>query len=145
MIIGNTDKSRLVELKKYAVGVPFSQQYIGGGNWSTDGVDYNVSTVIEYVTYYIGGIKFVDETLVDGTHTTFTYTPNNVENFIDESYIKYPDKEKIISNPKIIDDVFIVREHLSAFEKNYRLEYIRSLIDLTTYAGGKYFTIINNT
>jgi len=25
------------------------------------------------------------------------------------------------------------------------LEYIRNLVDLTTYAGGKYFNIVNNT
>jgi hypothetical protein len=144
MITGRTDNSRLGELKKYAVGVPFSQQYVGGGSWTTDGVDYGNSPTIEYVVYYLGGIKYVDETLIDGTHTIFSYNPNNTENFIDEQYIKNPNKSKIVSNPKIFDDVFIVRDNLSAFEKNYRLEYIRNMIDLTTYAGGKYFNIINN-
>jgi len=79
------------------------------------------------------------------TGTTFDFIPQNGENFINEQYIKNPNKSKIISNPKIFDDVFIIRDNLSAFNKNYRLEHIRNLVDLTTYAGGKYFNIINNS
>jgi hypothetical protein len=209
MITGTTENSRLQELRKYTVSTVFANQYVGGGSWIQDGVDYSQSPVIEYVTYFIGGIKYVDETLIDGTHTTFsapsiifdtsttTYTGTSIihvsppytsitttfrtnggiiqnagtsiysgdkkpyysgttiysdiiltttnPNFVTgATYIKNPNKEKIISNPKIFDDVFIVRDNLSAFEKNYRLEYIRNMIDLTTYAGGKYFNIINN-
>jgi len=147
MITGGTDNSRLVELKKYAVGVPFIQQYRSGGSWTTDGVDYANSPAIEYVVYYIGGIRYVDETLIDGVHTTFSFASQGISepNFIDVPYYKNPNKEKIISNPKINDDVFIIRSDLSAFNNNYRLEYIRNLVDLTTYAGGRYFNIINNT
>lgn len=145
MITGRTDNSRLSELKKYAVGVPFTQQYVSGGSWTSDGVDYTNSPAIEYVVYYIGGIQYIDETLISGTQTKFSYSPNNVGNFIDEPYFKNSNKDKIISNPKINDDVFIIRDNLSAFDKNYRLEYIRNLVDLTTYAGGKYFNIVNNT
>lgn len=143
MITGNTNNSRLNELKKYAVNVSFDKQYVGGGNQTTDGVDYAESVSGVTMTYYIGGIKFVDD--VSGGITTFSYTANNINNFIDLPYIKNPNKEKIISNSKIIDDVFITRGELSAFNKNYRLEYIRNLVDLTTYAGGKYFNIINNS
>ena len=145
MITGTTNNSRLQELRKYTTSTNFADQYVSGGNWTTDGVDYGSSPAIEYVEYYLGGIKYIDETLIDGTHTTFEYTANNTGNFIDEQYIKNPDKSKIISNPKIFDDVFIIRSEQSAFDKNYRLEYIRNLIDLTTYAGGKYFNIINNS
>lgn len=143
MVTGTTDNSRLAELKKYVIGVPFNQQYVSGGTWTTDGVDFTESVSGVSITYYLGGIKYVDN--VDTIITTFSFTPNNTYNFVDESYIKNPNKEKIISNPKINDDVFIVREDLSAFDKNYRLEYIRNLVDLTTYAGGKYFNIVNNT
>lgn len=146
-VTGSTDNSRLTELKKYAVGVSFSQQYKSGGSLTTDGVDYTNSPSIEYVVYYIGGIRYLDETLIDDVNTTFSYTAQGVSepNFIDVTYFKNPNKEKIISNPKIFDDVFIIRSDLSAFNDNYRLEYIRNLVDLTTYAGGKYFNIINNT
>ena len=145
MITGKTDNSRLNELRKYVITSTFADQYVSGGSWIQDGVDYPNSPAIEYVVYYIGGIRYVDETLIDGTTTTFEYSANNTHNFIDEAYIKNPNKEKIISNPKINDDVFITRDELSAFNKNYKLEYIRNLVDLTTYAGGKYFNIINNT
>ena len=145
MITGTTENSRLNELRKYTVSSNFADQYVAGGSWSSDGVDYPNSPTIQYVVYYIGGIKYIDETLIDGVTTTFSYDPNNNGNFIDELYVKNPNKEKIISNPKIIDDVFIERSSQSAFDKNYRLEYIGNLVDLTTYAGGKYFNIINNS
>ncbi len=147
MIVTGSTNSRLNELKKYAVGVSFNQQYKSGGSLTIDGVDYANSPSIEYVVYYIGGIRYVDETLIDGVHTTFSFTPQGFStlNFINVPYIKNPNKDKIISNPKINDDVFIIRNDLSAFNNNYRLEYIRNLVDLTTYAGGKYFKIINNT
>lgn len=145
MITGTTNNSRLTELRKYTTSTVFANQYVGNGSWTQDGVDYSNSPAIEYVVYYIGGIKYTDITLIDGTYTKFEYSPNNTENFIDEQYIKNPNKDKIISNPKINDDVFITRDQLSAFNKNYRLEFVRNLVDLTTYAGGKYFNIINNS
>jgi len=145
MITGKTRNSRLNELRKYTVSSNFANQYVGGGSWTSDGVDYPNSPTIQYVVYYIGGIKYIDETLIDGVTTTFSYNPNNNGNFIDEQYIKNPNKEKIISNPKIFDDVFIERGSQSAFDKNYKLEYIGNLVDLITYAGGKYFNIINNS
>ena len=145
IITGSTNNSRLSELRKYTTSTNFVDQYVSGGNWTTDGVDYPNSPAIEYVVYYIGGIRYLDETLIDGIYTSFSYTSNNTENFINESYIKNPNKSKIISNPKINDDVFIIRDDLSALDKNYRLEYIKNMVDLTTYAGGKYFNIINNT
>ena len=148
MITGRTDNSRLQELRKYVVTPTFSQQYVGGGSWTQDGVDYPNSPAIEYVVYYLGGIKYTDITLIDGTHTTFEYDGQGISepNFITGgTYIKNPNKEKIITNPKIFDDVFITRGEQSAFNKNYRLEFVGNLVDLTTYAGGKYFNIINNT
>lgn len=147
MLVTGETSSRLSELRKYTVTSVFANQYVGGGNWTTDGVDYNVSTVIEYVTYYLGGIKYIDETLIDGTTTTFSFTAQGTNNpiFIDEPIYKDPKKENIISNPKIDDDVFIIRQALSVQEQNYRLQYITNLVELTTYAGGNYFNIVNNS
>ena len=145
IITGSTNNSRLLELCKYSINVPFSEQYFGSGSLTIDGVDYVNSPSIEYVVYFIGGIRYVDKTLIDRVSTTFSYTPQSEDNFVDEPYYKNINKEKIISNPKINDDVFIVRTEQSAFDKNYRFEYIRNLIDLTTYAGGSFFNIINNT
>ena len=145
IITGSTNNSRLAEVGKYTVTTGFTDQYISGGNWTTDGVDYGDSISGISVVYFIGGILYVDEILIDEVSTTFSYTPQSEDNFVDEPYYKNMNKEKIISNPKINDDVFIVRTEQSAFDKNYRFEYIRNLIDLTTYAGGSFFNIINNS
>ncbi len=148
MVVTGSSSSRLQELRKYAVTLIFTEQYISGGSWTTDGVDYGNSPTIEDVVYYIGGIRYLDETLIDGTTTTFSFSAQgtgDTGNFIYELYYKHPDKSKIISQPKIIDDVFIIREDLSAFDKNYRLEYVTNMVDLTTYAGGRFFNIVNNT
>jgi len=146
LVTGTTSNSRLLELKKYAINVPFSQQYVSSGSLSVDGVDYPNSVSGITMTYYIGGIKFIDNiSAVTTTFSSIAQGTGNTNNFINNFYYKNPNKSKIISNPKINDDVFIIRQELSAFDKNYRLEYIKNMVDLTTYAGGKYFNIINNT
>jgi len=146
LVTGTTDNSRLSELKKYAIGVPFNQQYFGGGSTIVDGVDFAHSTSGVSVTYYIGGIKYIDvSTGTTGTTFSFMASGTSSSSFINVPYYKNSNKENIISNPKVNDDVFIDRQQLTAFDKNYRLEYIKSLIDLTTYAGGKFFNIVNNT
>lgn len=81
------------------------------------------------------------------TGTTFIFTAQGTNNpvFIEAPIYKDPKKDNIISNPKIDDDVFIVRQALSVQEQNYRLQYITNLVELTTYAGGNYYNIVNNT
>ena len=150
LVTGGTNNSRLIELKKYAIGVSFDNQYFGNGSWTNNGVDFTNSTEDVEVVYYISGIKFIDY-ITSGltettTYTKFVFTPEGTDNpnFINEQYIKNPSKSKLVDNPKINNDVFIVRDNLSAFNYNYKLEYVRNLLDLTTYAGGKYFNIINN-
>ena len=153
MITGRTDNSRLIELRTYSVSTILSQRYVLSSNINVDGVNPWLSqyTTFPYtIVYYLGGITFTDivESGLTSISTTFRYTAQGISepNFITgETYIKNPEKSKIISNPKIFDDVFIIRDNLSAFNKNYRLEYVRNLVDLTTYAGGKYFNIINNS
>ena len=146
LVTGTTSNSRLLELKKYAINVPFSQQYVSSGSLSVDGVDYPNSVSGITMTYYIGGIKFIDNiSAVTTTFSSIAQGTGSTANFINNFYYKNPNKSKIISNPKINDDVFIIRDDLSALDKNYRLEYIKNMVDLTTYAGGKYFNIINNT
>jgi len=145
MVTGTTNTSRLNELRKYTTSNIFANQYISGGSFTNDGVDYLTSVSGVSVTYYLGGIKYVDD--VANEITTFAYMPSGTSSpdFINVPYYKDPKKENIISNPKINDDVFIVRQELSAFENNYRLEHITNLSELLTYAGGKYFNIVSNT
>lgn len=139
--------SRLNELRKYVTGGTISQIYITGGTYFTDGVDYANTVQNVKITYYLGGVKFVDTLTGASSGTTFSFTGLGITSpdFINVPIYKNPAKENIISNPKINDDVFIVRQELSAFENNYRLEHVKNLSELLTYAGGKYFKIVNNT
>jgi hypothetical protein len=145
MITGTTSNSRLIELKKYKVTDEFTEQYFGNGSMSTNGVDYQDSISGISVTYYIDGIKYIDN--VTGNSTTFQYFPQGISelNFTNKKYYKDFNKENIIGLPNIKNDVFIERQQLSAFNDNYKLQFINNLVDLTTYAGGKYFNIVNNT
>ena len=179
LVTGQTNSSRLNELKKFIVTSDITKQYFGNGSWTNNGVDF---TQLEYsdvdaeyrsygandgelriydgdddfrvtqspqlikIVYYINGIKYTD--YIDEGVTTFEYTAvgtGNTANFINLPYYKDPKKENIISSPKINNDVFIIRQQLSAFEKNNLLEYIGRLSELETFAGGNYFNIVNNT
>lgn len=151
MATGTTNKSRLNELRKYVTTGTLLDRYIHSSSSSNDGVNVDESQVSSFpykIRYYIGGIKYTDKIQSNGdTVTKFSYTPKGTDskNFIDEPIIKNPSKDNIIGNPKIIDDVFIDRGTQSAFENNYRLKYMTNLNDILTYAGGRYFNIINNT
>ena len=146
--VSGTSTSRLAELRKYTITSVFENQYFTGGNSTIDGVSLTTSNYPEYIVYYLGGIKYVDVLSGTSSGLTFTYfIPkglNETNNFNYDKIYKDPSKDNIISNPKIDNDVFIVRQQLSAFEKNYRLEFIDRLVDLITYAGGNYFYIKNN-
>ncbi len=146
-IVTGESTSRLTELKKFATNVPFNQQYISGGSYAVDGVDYANSISGVSMVYYLGGIRYVDVLTGTTAKTTFDFISMGVlsPSFINAPIYKDPKKENIISNPKIGDDVFIVRQTLSAFDNNYRLEQIKNLNELLTYAGGNFFKIVNNT
>ena len=145
MITGTTKNSRLIELKKYLITNVFGDQYHSGGSTTNNGVDYTNSISGVSVTYYIDGMKYVDN-ILSGI-TTFIANPvkNDPLNYIDVPYYKDPNLSNIIGIPKINDDVFIERQELSAFDLNYKLEFIKNLNDLNTYASGKFFNIVNYT
>jgi hypothetical protein len=146
IVTGGTT-SRLIELRKYTITNNFNLQYISGGTPTVDGVDYANSSSSNRVVYYIGGIRYLDVYTGNTTGTTFSFNSSGYAspNFINVPYYQNPNKENIISQPNIDDDVFIIRQESSAFEGNYRLEYIKNLSDLMTYAGGNYFKIITNS
>jgi hypothetical protein len=146
VVVTGSSQSRLTELRKYVVSGTTAQKYVTGGNLTIDGVDLAQTTNYKY-TYFLGGIRYIDM-LTGTTGTTFRFIAHgdyNNPNFINLPIYQSPNKENIISNPKIYDDVFIIRQELSAFDKNYRLEYIKNLVDLSTYAAGSFFNIVNNT
>jgi len=142
--------SRLNELKKYTITTNFNNQYTAVTypiNSGSTGVDYNASISGVSIVYYINGIKYIDviDSEISGTTFSFIGQGINNPNFINVPYYKDFKKENIISNPKIDDDVFIIRQEISAFDKNYRLEDIKNLSDLETYASGSFFNIMKNS
>lgn len=146
--VTGTSTSRLVELKKYKPTDNFTEKYHGNGSLSNDGVDYSQSIEGEIVVYFISGVEYNDIKSNGEWITTVKYDVVDVEdnpNFIDKRLVKNPNKSKLISNPKINNDVFIDRQEMSIFDKNYRLEFITSISDLITYAGGSYFNIVKNS
>ena len=144
MITGTTKNSRLNELKKYKITDIFNQKYIGDGSYLNNGVDFNNSISGVTIIYYIDGIKFIDN--ISASTTSFYYTPiSENSSFTNLSYYKNPNKNYVVVNQKINNDVFIVRQELSAFDSNYNLNYVINLVDLITYAGGKFFNIVDNT
>jgi hypothetical protein len=145
MYITGNCTTRLSELKKFTHSTIFIDKYYSGGTLSNNGVDYTNSIESEIIIYYINGIKYSD-IYSDNTTTIFGVTVQGYDSpdFINQNIVKLPNKETIISNPKIKNDVFIDRQQVSIFELNYKLEFIRKLVDLETYASGKYFKIIKN-
>lgn len=142
--------SRLSEIEKYVVSNDPNMKYFVGGSPTIDGlVSYNSgSTGITFV-YYVGGILYVDfkENQSTGFTTIFTFTNSgfSTNNFENKRIIKLESKQNMVENSQVIADVFIARQQLTVFEKNYRLRGLGGISDLLSYAGGNYFTIYNNT
>lgn len=143
MISGYTSNSKLVELRKYKITDLFIEKYFGDGSVDNNGVDYDESVENELVCYYINGIKYIDDIINNITY--FYYNPSVDDNFIDSEYIAKDSVLGVVGLPKINNDVFIDRQIQSAFDVNLNLEFIRSMVDLETYAGGGYYNIVNNT
>jgi hypothetical protein len=149
MVITGTSRSRLAELKKFSRNPNPLDNYKQSSTPLNDGVNTAISTSTN-VVYYIGGITYNDfENNTGGTTTIFSFEKGSF-NIVDEEFTNYaiykdPNKENVVSNPKVDSDVFIVRQQLSAFNDNYKLEFIEDLNDLIYYAGGNYFNIVNNT
>lgn len=147
MYITGTCTTRLNELKKFTHSEIFTDEYFGGGSVMSDGVDYGSSIENQNIVYYLSGIRYVDTIKSSGTTTIYGVTGQGYSSldFINSYVVKLPMKDNIISNPKINNDVFIDRQQISVFDRNYRLEFIRKLVDLETYASGKYFNIVKNS
>lgn len=146
--VTGTSTSRLSELRKYTVTQVFADMYVNRNITGSDGVDYYVSISGERIIYYLGDIRYVD-TIASGitTGTVFSFeTTLVIDNPQFDEYPIYKNltKENIVSSPKINDDVFIVRQELSAFDGNYKLEFIKNLVQLESFAGGNFFNIVNN-
>ena len=140
--------SRLNELRKPKQSLSFSQKYIGGGSLTTNGVDYGDSVNDNNVVYYIDGLKYNDKlNQQTGAIETFIYynsTPS-IQNMLGVNQYKSFIMDGEYTQPKITNDVFIFRQDIAPFKDNYMLEGIFDMLELTTFAGGGYFTIKENS
>ena len=147
-VVSGSCTSRLNELKKYTITEDFSEQYviIGSSIDNNDGVDYTVSTPTN-VVYYLGYIEYNDIISDGQTITTYNFTTlgYSSSDFFYSGVIKLPEKENMSSNPKTENDVFISRQEISVFNNNFKLEYIKNLAELNSYAAGSFYNIVNNT
>lgn len=144
--ITGTSSSRLNELKKYARSGTLDKLYYTSTTPATDGVNTGLTTTGITYTYYIGGITYVDN--VTGGTTTYTFISSgysDTNNFSNLPYIKDENLQNVIAKPLVDNNVFIIREEQQILDKNYRLRNIGNLTELTYYAGGAYYNIINNT
>lgn len=144
--ITGTCRSRLSELKKFSQNSNPIDNYKQSSTPANDGVNKTLSNNNKTV-YYIGGITFTDQIIRGEEVTRFSFikTQINSSDFVNKPIYKDPNKWNMISQPKVDDDVFIIRQQISAFNDNYKLEFINNLNELTNYAGGNYFNIVNNT
>jgi hypothetical protein len=145
MTITGSSSSRLSDLKKYVTSGSFFDKYFLSNGSGSDGVNESLSTTSR-VVYYVGEITYVDDIDSGGdVTTTFSFIGQGYDSpdFINVPIYKDPDKSNLVANPKIESDVFIVRQVLSAFDKNYKLNEINNLVELTSYAGGQFFNIVS--
>lgn len=153
--VTGTSTSRLSELSKYVVTTAPWDKYILSSSPSTDGLNLaqsNTGGTAGFViyTYYLGGITYVDSTPTGTTATTTTFSfqtlgyadPNNFDNL---PIIKLESKQNMAENPFVNPDVNIVRQDIPVFEDAMRLRAVNKLSDVTSYAGGGFFTVYNNS
>ncbi len=149
--VTGTSSSRLTELRKFSSSGSLEQLYFTSNTPTTDGVDTGLTatgvTASTYV-YYISGITYQDD-IVSGesTVTNFSFISSGYSSpvFVNLPYIKDERKQNVTAPPILKSDVFIVRDEKSSFQDNYRLKDIGNLTELTYYAGGAYFNIVENT
>jgi hypothetical protein len=155
-VVTGYSSSKLAQIRKYTVSPYVINQYFLSTTPIFNGLDLprsglvgltGVTAFTNYNTYYyVGGITYLQLSGTTGTTVfQFTGTTNDTLNFVNKPMIKDENKENMTGKPIIENDVFIVRQELSVFERNYNLEFIRNLAELESYAGGAYFNIVNNT
>lgn len=150
MVVTGESTSRLSEIKKYTTTGDIFNQHLSSTGSDKNGVNKNqsdLSSTPQKIVYYVDGITYVDLINGNDVSTTFSFKAQGTDSpdFLSKKIIKDPNKQNIVQKPKIDNDVFIERQQLSVFDKNFRLREIRNLVELSTYAGGRYFNIVNNS
>lgn len=149
-IVSGSTSSRLNELRKFSTAGTLEQLYFTSTDPAINGVDPTqtvTGTTASTFVYYLSGITYQDDVLSGETTSMFSFVSSGYSSPVFENlpYIKDERKQNIIEKPLVDSDVFIIRDEASAFQNNYRLKDITNLTELTYYAGGAYFNIVENT
>ena len=161
--------SRLNEIRKNSINPIFYKNYFYSIDTTADGLDIydsyfytgdtlnNPITLLSFNTgitgitnynfkYFIDGIEYKEFSgLTNSVQFKFISLGDSSPDILHNKIYKDENKQNIINNPKIDSDVFIERQEISVFEKNYNLEFVKSIFDIETFAGGNYYNIINNS
>lgn len=134
-------KSRLEELRLYTFSDIFEDKYIIYDGVVKHGVVLS-ETNNDKITYYIDGILFVDDLIWKTTEYTLDFEAvemlNNAGIIFDDSLIT------LVGKPKIKNNINLDRGGFTVNEEVLKLGAAMNLYDLTNYAGGSYYNIINN-
>lgn len=136
-------ESRLIELENVKRTTNFNEKYIMRFGYN-NGVDYENSVENQYITYYIGNVKYVDN-IIDNV-TYYTYTTNGLNNTNSIKRKMYYDVSKYNSVflPVIESDIDIDRFSVNVFEPFFRIGYTNSMDDIYECDGGLIFNILKN-
>jgi hypothetical protein len=135
-------ESRLEELRTYSLSSGITKQYIIYSGSNTSGVVISGTTTGQ-TEYVIEDVTYLD---IDGL-TLFVFETSGLtqQDIVDQHIIKIDQKMGLYSKNRIESDVFIERQEVVPFDKFYKLSDVNNLFELTTYAGGNFFNIVDNT
>lgn len=143
VVTGQTT-SRLSDIEKFTRSTDISIKYKTTTTIENDGLLLSESITGQTYTYYIGGIKYIDNVSANTTTYEFTRTISDVD-FQNNSYYKDESKQNIISKPKIINDINVERQAPTIMDIFYRIKDINILNDFSYYGGGSIFNIVKNS
>ena len=141
--ITGSGSNRLEELRTYSVSPDLSLRYITSTTPTTDGLNVSLSDESQNLfIYYLGSITYTSS----GSVTTFSYESNGCTPHVENKpIISNESTVGLVEEPIVDPEVFIGRQEISVFESSYRLADVKNLRELETYAGGNFFTIIENS
>ncbi len=137
-IVTGDCESRLSEVETYDQQFPYKL----GINGVTD-IVHNFDGTIFSVSYTIDGINYITE--LSDLYTVYSYAARGIDsiNGVNFSLIKSDKTLGLNRKPEVLSLINIERQEISVFESHYRIQNIKNMGDLLTYAGGNYFNIVD--
>ena len=112
-------------------------------NQDSDGILLSATTANSIYSYFIGGVRYIDDISASTTYFTFNREISDID-YCNYPYYKDESKQNIIAKPKIINDINVERQAPAIMDSFYRIKDINILNDVNYYGGGSYFNVIIN-